>query len=72
MGKGDWLETRRRHNRSIDTSAAETMPGVKATWIDKDLVGEDIYIGQVLAAVAADTEERATEALESRSHLQSR
>jgi xanthine dehydrogenase YagR molybdenum-binding subunit len=48
---------------SIDTSAAEAMPGVRAAWKDEKLIGQETrYIGEVLAAVAADTEEIATEA----------
>ncbi len=49
---------------SIDFSAAEALPGVKATWKDDDLVGRELqYVGSIVAAVAAETEEIATEAL---------
>ena len=55
---------------SIDTSAAEKMPGVKAAWKDESLLGRDTngdgkikYAGQILAAIAAETEEQATEAI---------
>jgi xanthine dehydrogenase YagR molybdenum-binding subunit len=53
---------------SIDVSAAEKLPGVKAVWKDENLIGKDDsgsgkvqYAGQILAAVAAETEEIATE-----------
>jgi xanthine dehydrogenase YagR molybdenum-binding subunit len=45
---------------SIDLSAAAALPGVKATWADD--LKEALYIGQIVAAVAAETEEIATEA----------
>jgi xanthine dehydrogenase YagR molybdenum-binding subunit len=49
---------------SLDLGAAEKMPGVKAVWKDESLIGKELrYAGQVLAAVAAVTEEIATEAL---------
>jgi len=49
---------------SIDTSAAEKMPGVKAAWKDDSLIGKEVlYAGQILAAVAAESEEAATEAI---------
>jgi xanthine dehydrogenase YagR molybdenum-binding subunit len=44
----------------IDLSAAAALPGVKATW--KDDLKEAQYIGQIVAAVAAETEEIAIEA----------
>src|SRR5262245_2732604 len=44
----------------IDTSAAEALPGVKSVW--KDDLKEVNYTGQIVAAVAAETEEIATEA----------
>jgi xanthine dehydrogenase YagR molybdenum-binding subunit len=44
----------------IDLSAAEALPGVKAVW--KDDLKEALYAGQILAAVAAETEEIAAEA----------
>src|SRR6185503_614685 len=46
---------------NIDLSAATALPGVKGTWKD-DNVKEVQYVGQILAAVAAETEEIATEA----------
>ncbi|HXJ55766.1 MAG TPA: xanthine dehydrogenase family protein molybdopterin-binding subunit [Verrucomicrobiae bacterium] len=46
---------------SIDLSAATALPGVKASWKDEQ-VKEVQYVGQILAAVAAETEEIATEA----------
>src|SRR6185436_4405051 len=47
---------------SIDVSAAAAMPGVKVAWRDEEL--KDVqYIGQIVAAVAAETEEIAQEAL---------
>src|SRR2546425_291024 len=49
---------------SIDISSAEKMPGVKAAWKDDSLVGKEVlYAGQILAAVAAETEEAAAEAI---------
>jgi xanthine dehydrogenase YagR molybdenum-binding subunit len=48
---------------SIDGSAAEAMPHVKAVWKDESLIGKEVqYVGQIVAAVAAETEEAATEA----------
>jgi len=47
---------------SIDTSAAEGMPGVKAVWKETE-TKEAQYAGQILAAVAATTEEIAAEAI---------
>ncbi|MBI4662738.1 MAG: xanthine dehydrogenase family protein molybdopterin-binding subunit [Verrucomicrobia bacterium] len=48
---------------SIDVSEAASMPGVKATWKDDSLLGKEVqYIGQIVAAVAAETEEIAQEA----------
>ena len=47
----------------IDTSAAEALPGVKGAWKNAELVGKEIqYAGQIVAAVAAETEEIAQEA----------
>ncbi len=47
----------------IDTSAAEALPGVKAVWKEADAIGKETqYAGQILAAVAAETEEIAAEA----------
>src|SRR5207342_3577698 len=55
---------------SIDTSAADNLPGVKGTWKDDNLIGKDatgngkiLYAGQIVAAVAAETEEIAAEAI---------
>lgn len=45
---------------SIDMSAAEALNGVKGVW--KDELKEVNYVGQIVAAVAAETEEIATEA----------
>jgi len=48
---------------SVDTSAAESMPGVKIAWKDENLIGKEVqYVGQIVAAVAATTEEIAKEA----------
>src|ERR1051325_10341975 len=47
---------------SIDLSAAAALPGVKATW--KNELKETQYVGQIVAAVAAESEEIATEAAE--------
>jgi len=44
----------------IDLSAAAALPGVMATW--KDDLKEAQYVGQIVAAVAAETEEIAAEA----------
>ncbi|HYV27847.1 MAG TPA: xanthine dehydrogenase family protein molybdopterin-binding subunit [Candidatus Eisenbacteria bacterium] len=46
----------------IDTSAAAGMPRVKAVWKDEEL-NEVQYVGQIVAAVAAETEEAANEAV---------
>ena len=49
---------------SIDTSKAEALAGVKGVWKDTDLIGEEVrYIGQIIACVAAESEEIATEAV---------
>src|SRR5689334_7286848 len=45
----------------IDTSAAEKLPGVKAVWKETETKSAT-YVGQIVAAVAAETEEIATEA----------
>lgn len=45
----------------IDTSAASSLPGVEAVWKD-DTLKEVQYVGQIVAAVAARTEEIAREA----------
>lgn len=48
---------------SIDPSAAKAMPGVDAVWVDDSLIGKELqYVGQIVACVAARTEEIATEA----------
>jgi xanthine dehydrogenase YagR molybdenum-binding subunit len=45
----------------VDTKAAEALPGVKAVWVENE--NKNImYAGQIVAAVAAETEEIATEA----------
>jgi len=46
---------------SIDTSAAAAFPGVKAVW-KLDELKPALYAGQIVAAVAAETEEIAIEA----------
>ena len=47
---------------SVNLDAAAKMPGVKATWKDDSL--KDVqYVGQIIGAVAAETEEIATEAV---------
>jgi xanthine dehydrogenase YagR molybdenum-binding subunit len=51
--------------KSIDTAAAEAVPGVVAAWKDAELINAEIqYAGQIVAAVAAESEEIATDALE--------
>ena len=45
----------------IDTSAAEKLAGVKAVWKETETTSAT-YVGQIVAAVAAETEEIATEA----------
>jgi xanthine dehydrogenase YagR molybdenum-binding subunit len=48
---------------SVDPAAAKAMPGVEAVWVDDALIGKEVqYIGQIVACVAARTEEIATEA----------
>lgn len=48
---------------SVDLSAAEALPGVKVVWKDDNLIGKEVqYAGQIVAAVAAATEEIAKEA----------
>src|SRR5439155_3912734 len=51
---------------SVDLTAAQAMPGVKVVWKDDNLVGKEDqevkYAGQIVAAVAATTEEIAKEA----------
>lgn len=49
---------------AVDLSGAQSMEGVEATWRDEDLIGNEVqYAGQMIAAVAAVTEELAQEAL---------
>ncbi len=48
---------------SVDTTAAQALPGVKGIWKEEDIVGRKMnFVGQIVAAVAATTEEIATEA----------
>jgi xanthine dehydrogenase YagR molybdenum-binding subunit len=48
---------------SIDPAAAKAVPGVEAVWVDDTLIGKEVqYVGQIVACVAARTEEIATEA----------
>src|SRR6266436_1752210 len=48
---------------SVDLSAAQAMPGVKVVWKDDNLIGKEVqYVGQIVGAVAAVTEEIAREA----------
>jgi xanthine dehydrogenase YagR molybdenum-binding subunit len=47
--------------KGIDTSAAEALPGVKAVWKEEETTSMQ-YCGQIIAAVAAESEEIATEA----------
>src|SRR2546423_14173876 len=46
---------------SVDLSEAQAMPGVQAVWKDDTLIGKEEngiqYAGQIIAAVAAVTEE---------------
>ena len=46
----------------IDPSAAKNAPGVEAVWTDED-AKQVLYVGQIVAAVAARTEEAAEEAV---------
>ena len=49
---------------SVDLEPAKAMRGVKAVWKDDTLIGKEaLYVGQIVAAVAAETEEIATEAI---------
>lgn len=57
-----------RHARAkveaIDTAAAKALPGVAAVWLVGGAVGKQIeYAGEILGAVAAETEEIAAEAV---------
>ncbi len=48
---------------SVDLSAAKALPGVGVVWKDDNLIGKEVqYAGQIVAAVAAATEEIAQEA----------
>lgn len=48
---------------SVDTTEASALRGVEAVYKDEDLIGKEVqYTGQIVAAVAARTEELATEA----------
>jgi xanthine dehydrogenase YagR molybdenum-binding subunit len=48
---------------SVDLESAAGLPGVKATWKDDELIGKELqYAGQIIAAVAAETEEIAEDA----------
>src|SRR5438045_19269 len=51
--------------KSLDTAAAEKMPGVKAVWVPPDMKPgkEFFYAGDEVLALAADTEEHALDAL---------
>ena len=55
-----WSPHAKAEVAGIDTSAAEALKGVKAVY--KDNLKEVLYAGQILAAVAAETEEIAVEA----------
>ena len=48
--------------KSIDTSAAEKMPGVKAVQVMREPGTEILWAGQEVVAVAAETEEQARDA----------
>lgn len=49
---------------SLDVSQAKAMKGVAAVWTDENLIGKEVqYVGQIVAAVAAATEEIAREAV---------
>src|SRR5262249_54035475 len=45
----------------VDAKAAEALPGVKAVWVEENNKNVQ-YVGQIIAAVAAESEEIATEA----------
>ena len=49
--------------KSIDTSAAEKMPGVKAIEISMEPGKEVLFSGQEIVAIAAETEEQARDAV---------
>src|SRR5262245_19719139 len=49
--------------KSIDTTAAEKMPGVKAVHLIANTGGELFYVGDEILGLAADTEEHALDAI---------
>src|SRR5438445_7722885 len=49
--------------KSLDTTAAEKMPGVKAVHLIAKVGDEFVYAGQEILGLAADTEEHALDAL---------
>jgi xanthine dehydrogenase YagR molybdenum-binding subunit len=49
--------------KSIDTAAAEKMPGVKAVYLVRKAGEEVFYVGDEVLALAADTEEHALDAV---------
>src|ERR1041385_5885621 len=58
-----WSPYARAEVVSVDTGPAAALPGVKAVWKDDALIGKEVlYAGQILAAVAAQTEEIAAAA----------
>ena len=58
-----WSPYARAEVVSVDTGPAAALPGVKAVWKDDTLIGKEVnFAGQILAAVAAQTEEIAAEA----------
>ena len=58
-----WSPYARAEVVSVDTGPAAALPGVKAVWKDDALIGKEVnFAGQILAAVAAQTEEIAIEA----------
>jgi xanthine dehydrogenase YagR molybdenum-binding subunit len=58
-----WSPYARAEVVSVDTGPAAALPGVKAVWKDDALIGKEVnFAGQILAAVAAQTEEIAVEA----------
>ena len=58
-----WSPYARAEVVSVDTGPAAALPGVKAVWKDESLIGKEVnFAGQILAAVAAQTEEIAAEA----------
>lgn len=65
-----WSPHAKAEMLAIDASAAEKLPGVKFVWKDDSLIGKNEsgdgkiqYAGQIVAAVAAETEEIAAEAM---------